>query len=102
MYLIKVLIINSEISLNFALLYDMTDFCQTFSMWRVFDTLDSRAILDPTLRSLRSLSIGLLRFSIFDAVEKSVKYCIRAYVFYRNTGKLLYTYQKTKIHCITQ
>ena len=56
----------------------MTDSCQTFSMSRLYETLSSRVILDPTLRSLRSLSMGLLRFSIFDAVEKSVNNSIRA------------------------
>ena len=58
----------------------MTDFCQIVSMWRISDTLDRRDFIDPTLRSLRSLSMGLLRFSIFDAVEKSVIYSIRANV----------------------
>ena len=47
----------------------MTVFCQTFSMSRLSETLSSRVILDPTLHSF------------FDAVEKSVKYSIRAKKF---------------------
>ena len=65
----------------------MTDFCQAISMWHAspldflnFETLDRRDFLDPTLRFLRSLSMGLLRFSIFDAVKKSVKYSIIAFI----------------------
>ncbi len=56
----------------------MTDFCQTVSMSRPFGTLSSKVIPDPTLRNLTVSCMGLLRFSIFDAVEKSVKYSIRA------------------------
>ena len=39
-------------------------------MSRLFETLNWRDFIDPTLRSFQSLSMGLLRFSIFDAVEK--------------------------------
>ena len=56
----------------------MTDFCQTVSMSRPFGTLSSKVIPDPTLRNLTVSCMGLLRFIIFDAVEKSVKYSIRA------------------------
>ena len=58
----------------------MTDFCKTVSMSRPFWTLSSRVIPDPTLRNLTVSCMGLLRFSIFDAVEKSVKYSIRAFI----------------------
>ena len=69
----------------------MTDFCQTVSLsfdsplrctplskshWLffIFGTLSSRVIPDPTLRNLTVSCMGLLSFSIFDAVEKSVLY----------------------------
>ena len=51
---------------------NLTAFYQTFAMWRVFDTLDRKGFIDPTLRSLRSLSMGLLRFNLFEVIEKSV------------------------------
>ena len=38
-------------------------------MWRVFDTLSSRGFTIPTLRSRWSLSMGLLRFSLFEAAK---------------------------------
>ena len=38
-------------------------------MWRVFDTLSSRGFAIPTLRSRWSLSMGLLRFSLFEAAK---------------------------------
>ena len=47
----------------------MTDSCSYFSMWRVFDTLSSRGFAIPTLRSRWSLSMGLLRFSLFEAAK---------------------------------
>ena len=47
-------------------------------MWRVFDTLSSRGFANPTLRSRWSLSMGLLRFSLFEAAKKSVFYQTRA------------------------
>ena len=59
----------------------MTDFCQIVPMWRVFDTLSSRGFAIPTLRSRWSLSMGLLRFSLFEAVEKSVQYLTRDFLF---------------------
>ena len=34
----------------------------------------------PTLRSRWSLSMGLLRFSLFEAVEKLVQYHVRAFL----------------------
>lgn len=37
--------------------------------------------MPPTLRSRWSLSMGLLRFSLFEAVEKSVQYHIRDFLF---------------------
>ena len=55
----------------------MTVFCQTFSMSRLSETLSSRVILTPHCIPY----VGLLRLSIFDAVEKSVKYSIRAKKF---------------------
>ena len=58
----------------------MTDSCSYFSMWRVFDTLSSRGFAIPTLRSRWSLSMGLLRFSLFEAVEKLVQYLTRAFL----------------------
>ena len=62
----------------FALVQSMTDSCSYFSMWRVFDTLSSRGFAIPTLRSRWSLSMGLLRFSLFEAAKKSVFYQTRA------------------------
>ena len=61
----------------------MTDFCQSFSLSRLSETLDGRVFHDPTLRNLTVPCMGLLRFSIFDAVEKSVQYQTRAiyYIF---------------------
>ena len=56
----------------------MTDFYQPFSLSRLSETLDRRVFHGPTLRNLTVPCMGLLRFSIFDAVEKSVKYSIRA------------------------
>ena len=56
----------------------MTDFCQTVSMSRPFGTLSSKVIPDPTLRNLTVPCMGLLRFSLSEAVEKSVRYMIRA------------------------
>ena len=53
----------------FALVQSMTDSCSYFSMWRVFDTLSSRGFAIPTLRSRWSLSMGLLRFSLFEAAK---------------------------------
>ena len=61
-----------------ALVQSMTDSCSYFSMWRVFDTLSSRGFAIPTLRSRWSLSMGLLRFSLFEAAKKSVFYQTRA------------------------
>lgn len=58
----------------------MTDFCKTVSLSRPSGTPSSKAIPDPTLRNLTVSCMGLLRFSIFDAVEKSVKYSIRAFI----------------------
>ena len=59
----------------------MTDFCQTVSMLRPFETLSSRVIPDPTLRNLSVSCMGLLRFSLFEAVEKSVQYLTRDFLF---------------------
>ena len=67
---------NIDIQKN-ALVQSMTDSCSFFSMWRVFDTLSSRGFAIPTLRSRWSLSMGLLRFSLFEAAKKSVFYQTR-------------------------
>ena len=84
----------------------MTDFCQIVSMSRLFNTLEKRVFQYPTLRNpekgggLRDTSVQwtfltasrhssnefgsaldfatLLRFSLFEAVKKSVRYIIRA------------------------
>ena len=56
----------------------MTDFCQIVSMSRLFETLEKRVFQYPTLRNLTVPCMGLLRFSLFEAVEKSVRYIIRA------------------------
>ena len=69
---------------DFALVQSMTDSCSYFSMWRVFDTLSSRGFAIPTLRSRWSLSMGLLRFSLFEAAKKSV--------FYQTRAKGVYSY----------
>ncbi len=66
------------LNMNNALVQSMTDSCSYFSMWRVFDTLSSRGFAIPTLRSRWSLSMGLLRFSLFEAAKKSVFYQTRA------------------------
>ena len=81
----------------------MTDFCKTVSLSRPSGTPSSKAIPDPTLRNLTVSCMGflrdvaasrhssnefgsaldfatLLKFSIFDAVEKTVKYSIRAFI----------------------
>ena len=63
---------------GFALMQRMTDFCQAVSMSRPFGTLSSRVIPDPTLRNLSVSCMGLLKFSLYEAVEKSVRYIIRA------------------------
>ena len=56
----------------------MTEFCQTVLMSRPFGTLSSKVIPDPTLRNLSVSCMGLLKFSLFEAVEISVRYSIRA------------------------
>ena len=58
----------------------MTDFCKTVLLSRPSGTPNSKAIPDPTLRNLTVSCMGLLRFSIFDAVEKTVKYSIRFFI----------------------
>ena len=68
----------SYLVILFGLVQSMTDSCSYFSMWRVFDTLSSRGFAIPTLRSRWSLSMGLLRFSLFEAAKKSVFYQTRA------------------------
>ena len=50
------------------------------SMSRLFETLDKRRHAS-ILRSRWSLSVGLLRFSLFEAVEKSVQYLTRDFLF---------------------
>ena len=47
----------------------MTDFCQPVSMSRPFGTLSGRVIPGPTLRNLSVSCMGLLKFSLFEAVE---------------------------------
>ena len=47
----------------------MTDFCQPVSMSRPFRTLSGRVIPGPTLRNLSVSCMGLLKFSLFEAVE---------------------------------
>ena len=56
----------------------MTEFCQTVSMSRPFGRLSSKVIPDPTLRNLSVSCMGLLKFSLFEAVEISVRYSIKA------------------------
>ena len=56
----------------------MTEFYQIVSMSRPFRTLNSRVFQCPTLRNLTVPCMGLLKFSLFEAVEKSVRYSIRA------------------------
>ncbi len=56
----------------------MTDFCQIVPMSRLFETLERRVFQYPTLRNLTVSCMGLLRFSLIEAVEKSVRYIIRA------------------------
>ncbi len=52
-----------------------------FSMWRLFETLVERVFHASILRSRWLLSMRLLRFSLFEAVEKSVQYHIRDFLF---------------------
>ena len=47
-------------------------------MLRLFETLDRRAFHNPTLRNLTVPCMRLLRFSLSEAVEKSVRYGFRA------------------------
>ena len=47
----------------------MTDFCQIVSMSRLFETLEKRVFQYPTLRNLTVPCMGLLRFSLFEAVK---------------------------------
>ena len=51
-----------------ALMQRMTDFCKTVSMLRLFETLERRVFRYPTLRNLTVPCMGLLRFSLFEAV----------------------------------
>ena len=68
----------------------MTEFYQIVSMSRPFRTLSSRVIPDPTLRNLSVSCMGLLKFSLFEAVKKSVRYSIRAIInYYENAYNLL-------------
>ena len=67
--------------IDIALMQRMTDFCQIVSMSRLFETLERRVFQYPTLRNLTVPCMGLLRFSLFEAVEKSVRYIIRALNF---------------------
>ena len=59
----------------------MTDFCQTVSMLRLFETLIESMFCHRTLALPESpldfLSV-LLKFSLFEAVKKSIRYGIRA------------------------
>ena len=64
-----------------ALVQSMTDSCSYFSMWRVFDTLSSRGFAIPTLRSRWSLSMGLLRFSLFEAAKNQSFIKLEPFVF---------------------
>ena len=61
-----------------ALMQRMTDFCQVVSMSRLFETLGKRVFQYPTLQNLTVPCMGLLRFSLSEAVEKSVRYGFRA------------------------
>ena len=67
----------------------MTDFCQIVFMSRLFETLERRVFQYPTLRNLSVSCMGLLKFSLFEAVEKSVRYSIRALIF---NSKKIYTF----------
>ena len=67
----------------------MTDFCQIVPMSRLFETLEKRVFQYPTLRNLTVPCMGLLRFSLFEAVEKSVRYIIRAKKYKSNYSLLL-------------
>ena len=79
----------------------MTDFLLHSQMSRPFGTLSSRVIPDPTLRNLTVSCMGLLRFSIFDAVEKSVKYSIRAYYFQYFYGNFYLSLSNTNCTNVT-
>ena len=63
-------------------------------MWRVFDTLSSRGFAIPTLRSRWSLSMGLLRFSLFEAAKKSVFYQTRAFWDKKFWGQSVFRQEK--------
>ena len=47
----------------------MTEFYQIVSMSRLFETLEWRVFRCPTLRNLSVSCMGLLRFSLFEAVK---------------------------------
>ena len=64
--------------IDIALMQRMTDFCQIVSMSRLFETLERRVLQYPTLRNLTVPCMGLLKFSLSEAVEISVVYSIRA------------------------
>lgn len=52
----------------------MTDFCKSYSLSRPFGTLSCRVFVAPHCVPC----VGLLRFSLSEAVENSVKYSIQA------------------------
>ena len=56
----------------------MTDFSFIWLKSHPSGTLGRRTFQAPTLRNLPVSCMGLLRFSIEEAVEKSVRYSIRA------------------------
>ena len=47
----------------------MTEFYQIVSILRLFETLEWRVFQYPTLRNLSVSCMGLLRFSLFEAVK---------------------------------
>ncbi len=52
----------------------MTVLCQVISRPRLFETLNSRVFFGPTLRNLTVYHMGLLEFSLSEAVGKAVYY----------------------------
>ena len=76
----------------------MTEFYQIVSMSRLFETQGRRVFQYPTLRNLTVPCMGLLRFSLFEAVEKSVRYSIRAkfnsMIFLKHLNGIFFTFPR--------
>ena len=78
------------VSMSFFSPLRFTTLSKSHWLFFIFRTLSSRVIPDPTLRNLSVSCMGLLKFSLFEAVKKSVRYSIRAIInYYENADNLL-------------